>query len=83
MGGGSVCVSGSAMQGLWENYELSSYVMHTHRVRARVIDNQKHRGVCWGDRVIISVKNMSGHNQPFCNTSSSYFVLFFLFMPFF
>lgn len=25
-GGGSARVSGSAMQGLWENYELSSYV---------------------------------------------------------
>lgn len=29
-GGGNVCVSGSAMQGLWENYELSSYVMRKH-----------------------------------------------------
>lgn len=25
-GGGSARLSGSAMQGLWENYELSSYV---------------------------------------------------------
>lgn len=29
-GGGSACVFGSAMQGLWENYELSSYVTHAH-----------------------------------------------------
>lgn len=33
-GGGSVCVSGSAMQGLWENYELSSYVMRAHSGQA-------------------------------------------------
>lgn len=26
-GGAAHCVSGSAMQGLWESYELSSYVM--------------------------------------------------------
>lgn len=33
-GGGSICVSGSAMQGLWENYELSSYVMRAHSGQA-------------------------------------------------
>lgn len=38
-------VSGSAMQGLWESYELSSYVI-ARRHRACVTEKQIHRGVC-------------------------------------
>lgn len=40
-GGGGICDSGPAMQGLWENYERSSYVMRMHS-QGWGIENQKH-----------------------------------------
>jgi len=72
---------GSAMQGLWENYELSSYVMHTHTLRECVIENQKHWGVWWEDSVIISVQKKAMHNQPSWNTSFAFFVVIVLLLP--